>query len=94
MYVSVSILNFLKSVGKKRCERINGKIPNGAGNILSPQPCLPHKDFMKLWMICILTGHSPCKDIYKGHHTHHSLLLHLETPDLNWKKSDSFSQDF
>lgn len=51
--------------------------------------CLPLKDFMKLWMICILTGHSPVRTYTKAT-THHSLLLHLETADLNWKKSDSF----
>lgn len=66
------------------------RFQNGAGNILLPQPSLPLKDFRKLWMMCILTGHCPCKDIYKGDHTHHSLWLHLETPDLNWKNQILF----
>lgn len=66
------------------------RFQNAAGNILLPQPSLPLKDFTKLWMMCILTGHSPCKVIYKGHHTHHSLWLHLETPDLNWKNQILF----
>lgn len=66
------------------------RFQNGAGTVLSAQPSLPLKDFMKLWMMCILTGHSPCKDIYKGHHAHHSLLLHLETSDLNWKNQILF----